>query len=57
MIIKELYDEYVCRIQEIDKEIARLQGKREVYSNIRLDLYNIIQEQEKVQIDENRTQF
>lgn len=47
MTIKELYDDYVCRIQEVDKEIVRLQSKREAYNDIRLDLYNMIQVQER----------
>ena len=49
MTIEELYNNYVRQIQEVDKEIARLQGKRDSYNDIRLDLYSIIQEQNGTQ--------
>lgn len=38
--IQMLYDEYVYKIHELDKQIAELKGKREAYNNIRLDLFN-----------------
>ena len=47
--LKEEYD-YVCnKIKELDKEIANLQGKREAYSDIRIDLYNLLKDKENVE--------
>lgn len=38
--IQILYDEYVNEIHKLDKQIAELKGKREAYNEIRLDLFN-----------------
>lgn len=46
MTIKELYDDVVSQIAILDKEIEYTKGKREALNGIRLDLFNMIDEQE-----------
>ena len=44
MTIKELYEQIVVEMAEIDKSIEYLKGKREALNGIRLDLWNMIDE-------------
>lgn len=47
--IQKLYDQVVSDIRKIDMTISELQGKREAYSDIRLDLYDILNKTREVQ--------
>ena len=40
--IEALYNQVVLEISKIDRQIAELQGKRNAYTDVRLDLYNIL---------------
>lgn len=44
MDIQSLYDQCVAEIHMLDMKISELHGKREAYTNLRLDLYALLQE-------------
>ena len=44
MDIQDLYNQCVTEIHMLDMKISELQGKREAYTNLRLDLYTLLQE-------------
>lgn len=48
MTTKQLYDNIVRNINEIDKMSEYLKGKRDAYSDVRLDLFNMIQQENEV---------
>lgn len=48
MTIKQLYDNIVRNINETDKMSEYLRGKRDAYSDVRLDLFNMIKQDNEV---------
>lgn len=48
MTIKQLYDNIVRNINETDKMSEYLRGKHDAYNDVRLDLFNIIQQESEV---------
>ena len=46
MDIQSLYNQCVAEIHMLDMKISELQGKREAYTNLRLDLYALLPESE-----------
>ena len=49
MTIKQLYDNIVRNINETDKMSEYLRGKRDAYNDVRLDLFNMIQQENEVE--------
>lgn len=47
MTFTELYNDIVSEINKIDLEIKYLQGKREAYNSMRLDLFNAVEYERK----------
>lgn len=47
--IKQLYDNIVRNINEIDKMSEYLRGKHDAYNDVRLDLFNMIQQDNEVE--------
>lgn len=45
MTIKQLYDNIVRNINETDKMSEYLRGKHDAYNDVRLDLFNMIQQE------------
>ena len=54
MTIKELYDATVRRINEIDMELAELRGKRKAYDDVRLDLFGMIEDMDRCELDKEQ---
>lgn len=42
--IEQLYNNIVRDINETDKKLEYLRGKRDAYNGVRLDLFNMIQQ-------------
>lgn len=51
MTIKDLYDDVVKQIADIDAGMEYMKGKREALNDIRLDLYSMIKENDKARAD------
>lgn len=52
MTLKEIYEYTVKEIQKIDFEIKGLQGKREAYDNIQLEVLNEIKSEVQNEISD-----
>lgn len=48
MTIKQLYDNVVRNINETEKMSEYLRGKHDAYNDVRLDLFNMIQQDNEV---------
>lgn len=48
MTIKEMYEQIVAEINDLDKGIEYMKGKREALNGVRLDLFQMIENQEAV---------
>lgn len=48
MTIKQLYDNIVRSINETDKMSEYLRGKHDAYNDVRLDLFDMIQQDNEV---------
>ncbi len=42
--VEQLYNDIVRNINETDKKIEYLRGKHDAYNDVRLDLFNMIQQ-------------
>ena len=51
MTIKEMYEQIVSEINDLDKGIEYMKGKREALNGVRLDLFGMIKEQADEQVD------
>ena len=48
MTIRELYEDVKNQMVEMDKGIEYMKGKREALNSVRLDLFSMIEEMDKV---------
>lgn len=52
MTLNDVYQKTVVEMQQLDKQIRYLEGKRDAYNDIRLDLFNEIERTQAVKENE-----